>query len=113
MHDGDDRVRGRGDGTDDADGLCDLGDLGVLIPVDDAAALLALHAQPNGLGLVAALGDLAVVAAHAGLVHGHVGQHLGVIVHSLAHRAAGGVHFFLRIGLEFGLRHTRVCYKLL
>ena len=113
VHDGDDRVRGRGDGTDDADGLCDLGDLGVFIPVDDAATLLTLHAQPNGLGLVAALGDLAVVAAHAGLIDGHVGQHLGVIVHSLAHGAAGGVHLFLRIRLEFGLRHTRVCYKLL
>ena len=113
MHDGDDRVRGRGDGTDDADGLCDLGDLGVLIPVDDAAALLALHAQPNGLGLVAALGDLAVVAAHAGLINGHVREHFGVIVHSLAHGAAGSVHLFLRIGFKFSLRHARICNQLL
>ena len=96
MHGVDDRVGGGGNAAHHANGLGHLDNTVDLVPLDDAPALLILHPPPGALGFVLTLGFLAVVPAHAGLVHRHMGQLFRVVVNRLADGPDRLVHVLLR-----------------
>ena len=83
-HGGDDGVGGGDDGGDDADGLCHFDHAALFDAVDDVAGLLALQALPDQCGLIAALCNLVLFAAHAGFFCGHGAQLFSVVIYDLA-----------------------------
>ncbi|SCI89471.1 Uncharacterised protein [uncultured Flavonifractor sp.] len=111
VHGVDDGVGGSGDAAHYADGLGDLHNTVDLVPLNDPAALLVLHAPPGALGFVLALGDLAVHAPHPGLFHRHLGQFLRMVINRLANRLGGSIHLLLAHLLKFLLGRARGVYQ--
>ena len=103
-HRGHDRVRGGRNRADDAHGLGHQHQALFRFAADDADGLAALHVVPDHAGLALILLDLVLIYAHAGLVHGHAGERLGVVADRLRDCAAGFVHLLLRALFEFLLR---------
>ena len=94
-------VGGGGYTADDADGLGHLHDADVVQIADDTPGLHTLELIPDDLGLGLVLDDLVLVFAHTGLVHGHSGQHLAVVIDDLSNAPYGLVHLLLGVGLKF------------
>ena len=67
--------------------------LGVL--ADDAARLLVFQVVPDDAGLAFVLENFVFVDADAGFVHGHAGEHIGVVVDVLADALDDGIDLFL------------------
>ncbi len=114
------RVRGRNDGTDDTDGLGDLGDAVGLVALEHAAGLGVLVRVVDILGGKVVLDDLVLKNAAAGLLDRHlgegdtslVGRH-GRLVEDLVDLllGEGGVHLLrLTHARELGLQGLDAVY---
>ncbi len=100
-------VGGGNDGGDEAHRLGDLLEAESLILLDDAAGLHILVGVVDVLGGVVVLDDLVLHHAHAGLLHGHLGQGDTLHVGSLGGLEEDPVHLLLGVGGEgpLGLPH--------
>ena len=99
-------VGGRDDGTDDADGLGDLGDAVSLVVLEDATGLGVLVRVVDVLGSVVVLDDLVLKNATAGLLDGHLGQGDTGLVGSHGCLVEDLVDLLLSVGGEDLLRLT-------
>ena len=99
-------VGGRDDGTDDADGLSDLGDAISLVALEHATGLGVLVSVINILGGVVVLDDLVLKNATAGLLNGHLGQGDTGLIRSEGCLVEDLIDLLLGIGGEDLLRFT-------
>ena len=102
-------VGGGDDRRDDTDRLGDLDHASRLVALDDAAGLGVLIGVVDVLRGVVVLGHLVLEAAHAGLLHGHLGQGDALGVGSQCRRVEDLVHLLLREGRELGLCLAHLC----
>ncbi len=95
-------VGGGNNGGDEAHGLGNLLEAESLILLDDAAGLHILVGVVDVLGGVVVLDDLVLHHAHAGFLHGHLGQGDALHVGGLGGLKENAVHLLLGVGLPHG-----------
>ena len=101
-------VGGRDDGGHDSHGLGDLLEAHGGVVLDDAAGLHVLVLVVDVLGGVVVLDDLVLHDAHAGLLHGHLGQGDALLVGGHGGLVEDLVDLLLGEGGELGLRGTHL-----